>query len=131
MRTRMAGAWAALLLAGSFGASAWADMPLKDKAEIVGKWTLEAVAPGVGKPKIEENRTWEFRADGVVVTSGFNRHLKQDDTRNFKYEVVDGKIKAEDPGRPGRTVEYSVYEKTGDTMVLKGGIEGLYFFKKK
>lgn len=131
MRIRMASALGASLLAGAFSAAVWADVALKDNTEILGKWLLESVAPGLDKPKIEEHRTWEFRADGVAVTSGYNRHLKQDDSREFKYEIVGGKIKAEDPGRPGKTVEYSVYERTGDALILKGGIEGFYFFKKK
>lgn len=108
-----------------------ADTALTANTEIVGKWLLESVSAGIGKPKIEENRTWEFRADGVLVTSGWNRHLKMDDTREFKYTIADGKIKAEDPGRPGKTVDYSVYEKTSSGMTLKGGIEGFYFFKKQ
>ena len=131
MKMKNAGALAALLLTGVFNTGVWADVQLKDNSEIVGKWLLESVAVGINSPKIDEKRTWEFRADGVAVTSGYNRHLKQDDTREFKYVVADGKIKAEDPGRPGKTVDYVVYEKTPDTMVLKGGIEGFYFFKKK
>jgi hypothetical protein len=92
---------------------------------------LESVAPGLEKPKIQENRTWDFRADGVVVTSGYNRHFKRDDSQQFNYSVTDGKIRAEDPGRPGKYLEYAIYEKSGDSMILKGGMEGFYFFKKK
>jgi len=131
MKMKSMRAWGVFFLSGAFSAGIWADVALQDNKELVGRWLLESVAPGLNKPKIEENRTWEFRADGVVVTSGFNRHLKQDDSREFKYEIVGGKIQAGDPGRPGKTVEYSVYEKTGDSLVLKGGIEGFYFFKKK
>ena len=131
MKPKNVRVFAVAMLCGALGPAAWADVALKDNAEIVGKWLLEAVAPGLDKPKIEEKRTWEFRPNGVAVTTGFNRHLKQDDSREFKYEIVDGKIRAEDPGRPGKTIEYSVYEKTGDGMILKGGIEGFYFFKKK
>jgi hypothetical protein len=131
MKTRTVRALGVLLMSGAFSAGVWADVALQDNKELVGKWLLESVSAGIDKPRIEENRTWEFRADGVAVTSGFNRHLKQDDTREFKYEVVGGKIQAGDPGRPGKTVEYTVYEKTADRMVLKGGIEGFYFFKKK
>lgn len=131
MNIKMASAWGALLLSGVFSAGAWADVLLKDKSEIVGKWTLESVAAGINKPKIEEKRTWEFRADGVVVTSGYNRHLKQDDTREVKYEIVDGKIRTDDLGRPGKSVDYAIHDKTGNTMVLRGGIEGFYFFKRQ
>lgn len=131
MGVQVAKIMAAAVLMGSLGVSAWADVALKDNSEIVGKWLLESVAPGLEKPKIPENRTWEFRADGTLVTSGFNRHLGGEDTRQFKYEVADGKIKAENPGRPGKTLDYTVYQKTGDTLILQGGVEGFYFFKKK
>ena len=131
MRIRMVSLLGVLFLTGAFNVSAWAEVQLQNNSEILGKWLLESVAPGLDKQKIQENRTWEFRADGVVVTSGFNRHFKRDDSQQFKYSVVDGKIKAEDPGRPGKTLDYSVYEKAGDTMILKGGMEGFYFFKKK
>lgn len=131
MKNKISTVWGFAFLFGAFCTSAWADVVLKDKSEIVGKWVLESVAPGIDKPKVEENRTWEFRADGVLVSSGYNRHLKQDDTKEFKYQVVDGKIKAEDPGRPGKPLDYVVHEMTGNTLVLKGGIEGAYFLKKK
>ena len=130
MRIQLAFAFGAVLSLGAFSELAWADVALKDNSEILGKWTLESVAPGLAKPKIEENRLWEFRSDGVVVTSGYNRHFKRDDTQQFKYSVVDGKIKAEDPGRPGKTLDYAVHEKSGNSMILKGGMEGFYFFKK-
>ncbi|CAG1020173.1 hypothetical protein MTYM_00103 [Methylococcales bacterium] len=128
---RMAHALRVVLLWGVFSGMAWSDIPLQDNKEILGKWLLESVSAGIDKPKVEENRTWEFRADGVVVTSGYNRHLKMEDSREFKYAITDGKIKADDPGRPGKTVDYAVYEKTGDRLILKGGLEGFYFFKKK
>ena len=131
MKTKTVRALGALFLLTAFNSGLWADIPLQDIKEIQGKWLLEAVAPGLTKPKIEENRTWEFRADGVVVTSGYNRHLKQDDSQQFKFSIADGKIRAEDPGRPGKTMDYSVYERNGDALILKGGIEGFYFFKKK
>jgi hypothetical protein len=123
----------AISLAGliiSSGA-AWADIPLKDASEISGTWTLESVAAGLNKPRIAENRTWDFRPDGVIVTSGYNRHLNTQDRYEWKYKIVDGKILVEDPGRPGRTVDYSVYKKDGNELILKGGIEGFYFFKKQ
>lgn len=112
-------------------AAAWADVPLKDGSEIVGSWKLESVAAGLTKPRIEENRTWEIRSDGVIVTSGFNRHFKTEDRHEWNYKIVDGKISADDPGRPGKTIDYSVYKLEGNELILKGGIEGFYFFKKQ
>ena len=120
-----------LALSGLGGTAAIADVPLKDGSEIFGTWKLESVAAGLKKPRIEENRTWEFRSDGVIVTSGFNRHFNTTDRHEWTYKIVDGKIIADDPGRPGKTIDYSVYKLEGSELILKGGIEGFYFFKKQ
>ncbi len=119
-----------LCVAGSIS-MAWAEVTLKDKSEITGTWKLESVAAGLDKPKIEENRLWEFRADGVIVTSGFNRHFKTNDRHEWTFNVVNGRIIADDPGRPGKTIDYSVYKMEGNELILKGGLEGFYFFKKQ
>lgn len=108
-----------------------ADIALKDASEIAGIWKLESVAAAIDKPRVEENRTWEFRTDGIIVTSGYNRHFKTNDRHEWNYRIADGKIKADDPGRPGKTIDYSVYKKEGDELILKGGLEGFYFFKKQ
>jgi hypothetical protein len=131
MRFRMIREAGSILLLGALSMTVRAEVLLKDNSEILGTWLLESVAPGLDKPKISENRTWEFRADGTVVTSGYNRHFGRDDTQEFKYQVANGKIQADFPGRPGKTLDYKVYERSGDTMILQGGLEGFYFFKKK
>lgn len=110
---------------------AFAEVRLKDSSEIAGTWLLEAVAPSLDREKIPENRTWEFRTDGTIVTSGYNRHFNRYDEQEMTYQIKNGKIVADWPGRPGKTISYSVYEKDEDHMILKGGIEGYYFFKKK
>ncbi|WP_246628431.1 lipocalin family protein [Methylomagnum ishizawai] len=106
-------------------------MPLKDGSEIAGTWKLVSVAAALDKPRTEENRIWEFRTDGTIITSGYNRHFKTEDRHEWKYKIVNGRISADDPGRPGKTIDYSVYEMKGNEMILKGGIEGFYFFKKQ
>ena len=124
-------AFAAACLWAAGVAVATADVPLKDAAEIAGTWKLESVAPGLEKPRIEENRIWEFRPDGVLVTSGYNRHIKTEDRYEWHYRIVDGKVLVADPGRPGKTLDYSIYKKEGNELILKGGIEGFSFFKKQ
>jgi hypothetical protein len=131
MNFRAFGAAGLIWLVGAMGATAFGELLLQDNSEIVGTWRLESVAPALDKPKVEENRTWEFKPDGTIVTSGYNRHFKANDRHEWSYKIVDGKIVADDPGRPGRTIDYVVYEKTPDQMILKGGIEGFYFFKKQ
>jgi hypothetical protein len=124
----------AIGVAGLIGLSSFsvqAEIPLKDGSEIAGTWQLVSVAASLTKPRIEENRTWEFRTDGTIITSGYNRHFKTQDRHEWKYKIVDGKISADDPGRPGKTIDYAVYELKSDELILKGGIEGYYFFKKQ
>jgi hypothetical protein len=120
-----------LCLVLGFFSSAWADLTLTDNSTLIGHWKLESVAASLTKPKTEENRDWEFRADGVIVTSGYNRHFKTEDRHEWKYHIQEGKIVADDPGRPGRTIDYSVYKMEGNELILKGGLEGFYFFKKQ
>jgi hypothetical protein len=122
-----------VLLGGLLGAAqlAVADVALKDMNEIAGTWKLESVAAGLEKPRIDENRTWEFHADGKILTYGYNRHFKSNDRHEWTYRIQDGKIITDDPGRPGKTIDYSVYKKEGNELILKGGLEGFYFFHKQ
>jgi hypothetical protein len=122
---------ALLLVAAFFPLLAVAEVQLKDASEVVGTWTLESVAPSLTKAKIPENRTWVFGSNGVIVTSGFNRHFNREDTQQFNYSVVNGRISADIPGRPGKKEDFVVYEKNAESMTLQGGSEGFYFFKKK
>lgn len=110
---------------------AWAEVKLNDISEIAGAWKLESVAAALDKPRVEENRLWEFRPDGVIVTSGYNRHFKTNDRHEWSFKIVNGKVVADDPGRPGKTIDYSVYKLEGNELILKGGLEGFYFFKKQ
>lgn len=103
---------------------------LRDEKPLLGKWVLEAVAPSLKGAKIPENREWEFRSDGTLVTQGWNRHFKRYDRQEFPYRVEGGKIISQIPGRKSELV-YEVYRLDGNSMILKGGMEGYYFFKRK
>ncbi len=104
---------------------------LQDATPILGTWTLVEVAPRITGPRIPENRTWEFRPDGTLITSGYNRHFKREDRQEFHYEIKDGMIVTEVPGRPGKQIAYQVYDLKDSDLVLQGGVEGFYFFKRK
>jgi hypothetical protein len=108
-----------------------ADLPLTDATPVIGSWKLISVAAALDKPRVEEDRTWEFRNDGIIVTSGYNRHFKTTDRHEWTYKILNGKIIADDPGRPGKTIDYSVFKLEGNELILKGGLEGFYFFTKK
>lgn len=113
------------------GGTVYAEVALQDATPLIGSWKLESVAAGISKPRIEENRSWEFRNDGKIVTSGYNRHFKTTDRHEWSYRIINGKLVADDPGRPGKTIDYSVYKLEGDELILQGGLEGFYFFKKQ
>jgi len=104
---------------------------LEDAKPILGKWTLVEVAPRATGQRILENRTWDFQPGGTLVTSGYNRHFKRNDTQTFHYEIKNGMIISDVPGRPGKQLRYRIYDMGDNTMVLQGGLEGFYFFKRK
>lgn len=104
---------------------------LQDASLILGSWTLVEVAPRATGPRIPENRTWEFRPDGTLITSGYNRHFKREDRQEFHYQIKDGMIVTDVPGRPDKQLIYQIYDLKDSTLVLQGGVEGFYFFKRK
>ncbi|GAB6068010.1 hypothetical protein JCM13664_13290 [Methylothermus subterraneus] len=104
---------------------------LQDASPLLGTWTLVEVAPRITGPRIPENRTWEFKPDGTLITSGYNRHFKTEDRQEFHYAIKDGMIVTDVPGRPDKQLVYQVYDLKDDTLVLQGGVEGFYFFKRK
>lgn len=103
---------------------------LKDSRPILGKWVLEAVAPSLKGAKIPEKREWAFRPDGILVTQGWNRHFRRHDRQEFPYRIEGGKIITQIPGRKSELV-YEVYKLDENSMILKGGMEGYYFLKRK
>ncbi|MFN3918856.1 MAG: lipocalin family protein [Methylohalobius sp.] len=104
---------------------------LQDASPILGSWTLVEVAPRATGPRIPENRTWEFKPDGTLITSGYNRHFKREDRQEFHYQIKDGMIVTDVPGRPDKQLVYQIYDLKDSTLVLQGGVEGFYFFKRK
>ena len=104
---------------------------LQDASPILGSWTLVEVAPRASGPRIPENRTWEFRPDGTLITSGYNRHFKREDRQEFHYQIKDGMIVTDVPGRPGKQLIDQIHDLKDSTLVLQGGVEGFYFFKRK
>lgn len=120
-----------IYLIGLSMCSAATAAPIKDVSEVAGTWILESVAPGLDKPRIPENRKWEIHPDGRIVTSGYNRHFHTEDRMEFTFKIVKGLIATDNPGRPGTTIDYALYDKNENTMILRGGIEGFYFFRKQ
>ncbi len=111
--------------------NALAAVELKDKSVIEGIWIVEATAPSLQTKKKPADQTWQFRGDGTVTIISkphwANSAIKQTTT----YTIENNLIKIARPGRPGKFDRYQVYEKQGNNMVLKGGMEGFYFMIRK
>ncbi len=107
--------------------AAYAEYTLTDKSEIVGVWTVEAEALKLDTPKKPLHQEWEFRNDGIIVSTSTDPRAKAAFSANLKYWVENGKIKKEK--RPGKTEMCTVVEKEGSGMTLNCG--NLYFFLTK
>ena len=121
----------ALLVMLFVACNAIAAVQIKDKSEIQGIWVIKATAPSLQRKKKPADQTWEFKGDGKVTIISrphwANSVIKQTTT----YTIENNLIKIARPGRPGKFDRYQVYEKQGNNMVLKGGMEGFYFMVKK
>ena len=117
-----------LLFSALTSAAAYAEPVIEDRSEIAGTWLLEWTALRLDKKGgNKEEATWDFRPDGTVVISGYNKFLKHNTTFNKSYEVEGSIIKIKDDSG---TAEYKLVKKDPYEMVLKGPF-GHYFFKKK
>ncbi|MGR6034708.1 MAG: lipocalin family protein [Candidatus Nitrosoglobus sp.] len=119
----------AFLFFASISTVVYAQPIIKDRSDIVGAWALEMTAQKKdGSNSNKEASTWDFRPDGTVVISGYNKFLKQDTTFEKTYEIADNSVieVKDDSG----TIKYPVIEKTDDEMIVKGPY-GYHFFKRK
>lgn len=108
-------------------AASYAEYPLADNSEIVGVWTVDAESPKLDGPKTSLEQRWEFKTDGVIVSTSTDPRASSSFPVNLKYWVEDGKIKKEI--RPGKTEMCTVVEKEGPKMTLY--CRNLYFFLTK
>lgn len=119
-----------VFLGSSF--SATAEEQFKDASELVGTWALTGTAKSRDSEKRPSNNIWEFRSDGVVVTSGYDKRLPGGDFEvSSPFKVEKGILMTAYPGRPGKFIEYTLIEKDQDSMILKQGLGQFMFFKRK
>jgi hypothetical protein len=113
-----------------FALSANADVSLKDKSEILGKWNLYAEAIKLDGEKKEITVEWDFKDDGTLQTTATDSVGRTSEFKAaLKYSVEDGVLKKQTT--PGREKYEScrVVEKDGANMVLK--CKYLFFFLTK
>lgn len=108
-----------------------AEVTLSSASEILGTWKLEHSSPRIDGAERPGNAIWEFRNDGTLVTTAIdNRATGGEFSITVNYEVKDGKIVSDQPGR-SKKITYSVVEKKRNSMILHGGMDAFLFFTKQ
>lgn len=108
-----------------------AEVALESNADLIGVWKLDGSAKDLDGPKRPGEQTWEFKKDGTLATSGYDKRLPGGNfSVSSSYVIKDGKIVADVVGRPGKKTTYTVIEKDGNSMIIKQGIGEYMFFSK-
>jgi hypothetical protein len=110
--------------------SANAEIMLKDKSEILGKWKLYAEAAKLDGEKKNVDIEWDFANDGILHTTATDSLGRTQEMKiAINYTVEDGTIKKEiAPGR-GKYESCKVVEKDDAKMTIKCTFQ--YFFLTK
>lgn len=111
---------------------AQAEVALESNADVIGVWNLEGSAKDLDGPRRRGEQTWEFKRDGTLATSGYDKRLPGGNfSVDSRYEVKDGKIIADVAGRPGKKASYTVIEKDANSMIIKQEMGEYMFFTQK
>lgn len=136
------------LLVGSF---AQAEETITDASYFVGTWKLIAARPKLdqdtqaGDKKLKDtpfsylaegskkkiNETWKFSGDGSFELTSDDHRASSTITTKSTFIVENNTLKIGKVGRPGKFYNYKVHQRDGNDMILKGGMEGFYIFKKQ
>lgn len=110
--------------------SANADIMLKDKSDILGKWKLYAESGKLDGEKKFVDIEWDFANDGILHTTATDSLGRTQEMKiAVNYSVEDGMIKKEiAPGR-GKYESCKVVEKDDAKMTIKCTFQ--YFFLTK
>ncbi len=130
---------------------AFAKEPIPDASYFVGTWKLVTARPKLdmdnsshdknlkdtpfaylaGNSNKQFDETWEFFPDGTFALSAVDHRASGTITTKSIYEVENDTLKIGKVGRPGKFYRYIVYKREGNDLILKGGLEGYYFFTKQ
>lgn len=103
-----------------------------DPSALVGKWKLDYTAPRMNDPrKRKAYQHWEFRRDGKLISVADDSRAGTNIKVTVNYEVRDNRIIADQAGRPGKKVTYTIIELSDQKLILKGGVDGYMYFSRK
>lgn len=123
---------AILSLIGFCSLPVQAEVTLESNAGLIGVWNLDGSAKDLDEPRRPGEQSWEFKEDGTLTTSGYDKRLPGGNfSVSSSYEVKDGKIVADVVGRPGKKTTYTVIEMDSHSLIIKQGIGEYMFFTKE
>lgn len=110
--------------------AALAEMALTSKDDLLGTWKLKYTKnSATAKESITREDTWIFK-DGKVEILNIPREGSHYNQAPVTYEVEDNKLKIPYVGRSGFDT-FTLLEKEGSSMILKGKFGEQYYFEKK
>jgi hypothetical protein len=110
---------------------ALADVALQSAADVEGNWKLEYTKKNVTSgDTLPREDSWAFTGGKVLIT-----HIPRDgayyDQIPVNYQVDNGVLKISLLGRSDRFDQFTLLEKDGKSMTLKGKFGDVYHFVKK
>lgn len=128
-----------------------AEQKPTDNVDITGTWKLLASRPTLevkinenknkrledtpfkylaGEDKKKSSEVWVFKDNGAFEITFDDPRAKGRATSKTTYTVEGDNLKIAILGRSGKFDRYKILSKEENTMTLKGGMEGYYFFRK-
>lgn len=130
---------------------AQAEETITDPSYFVGTWKLITAGPklvvetkksdvrlketpydyllGSGNKSFDE--TWVFGPDGKFTLTAKDHRASGMITSTSTYIIENNMLKIAKIGRPGKYFTYKVHKREGDELIIRGGMEGYYTFKKQ
>lgn len=119
---------ALILTMSAFAAQA---LEINSEADVAGTWELQATARSLDGPQSGSNKeTWIIQNGKLEMKGLVKPRGDAYDVPVMDVSFESGKMRIPVMGRAGKFRDYTLEQKTADSMVLKGS-EGYLFFRKK
>lgn len=112
-------------------AAAHAEIPIQNDAEISGSWLMESAASKADGPRVARGETWTIGSGQLEKTGLLLARSGTYDVPPVNYQLKDGKLLIAVVGRPGKYDEFTLIERTPDSMTLFAKSEGYLYFKRQ
>ena len=99
--------------------------------QLVGLWELQGTAQKIDGDRNTEHQSWEFRADGMLKSVVEDRRADGTIALTVKYKLEKNTLLVQRAGRMNRWKKFQIVKVTDRDLIIRGGIEGYMFFKRK